>query len=66
MQERDEFKTFVIREATSKDVHEMLEIFNYYVENSFAAYLETPVGPDFSRIFMIRVDRTKMSIFLFM
>ena len=47
MQERDEFKTFVIREATSKDVHEMLEIFNYYVENSFAAYLETPVGPDF-------------------
>ena len=47
MQERDEFKTFVIREATSEDIQGMLEIFNYYVENSFAAYLETPVGPDF-------------------
>ena len=47
MKERDKFKTVVIREATSEDTPRMLEIFNYYVENSFAAYLETPVGPDF-------------------
>lgn len=47
MQERDKLKNFVIREATSRDAQEMLEIFNYYIENSFAAYLETPVGPEF-------------------
>lgn len=50
MQERDDSKIFVIREATSEDIQGMLEIFNYYVENSFAAYLETPVGPDFFQI----------------
>ncbi len=47
MLEEDKFKTFAIREAMSEDIQEMLEVFNYYVENSFAAYLETPVGPDF-------------------
>jgi Sortase and related acyltransferases len=47
MQERDKLETFVIREAISQDTEEMLKIFNYYVENSFAAYLETPVGPEF-------------------
>lgn len=47
MQERDKLKNLVIREATSQDTQEMLEIFNYYIENSFAAYLETPVGPEF-------------------
>lgn len=47
MQERDKIKTLVIREATHKDTEEMLEIFNYYIENSFAAYLELPVGPEF-------------------
>ena len=66
MQERDEFKTFVIREATSEDIQGMLEIFNYYVENSFAAYLETPVGPDFFQLPVMRLDRTKKSYFPFM
>lgn len=47
MQEKDKLKTFVIREATPQDTQQMLEIFNYYVDNSFAAYLETPVGPEF-------------------
>lgn len=47
MQEKDKLKTFVIREATPQDTEEMLDIFNYYVDNSFAAYLETPVGPEF-------------------
>ncbi|HWQ49895.1 MAG TPA: GNAT family N-acetyltransferase [Methanosarcina sp.] len=50
MQEKDKLKTFVIREATSQDTEEMLDIFNYYVDNSFAAYLETPVGPEFFQI----------------
>jgi L-amino acid N-acyltransferase YncA len=47
MQERDKIKTLVIREATPKDTEGMLEIFNYYIENSFAAYFETPVGSEF-------------------
>jgi L-amino acid N-acyltransferase YncA len=47
MQERDKLKALVIRKATPEDTQEMLEIFNYYIENSFAAYLETPVGPEF-------------------
>lgn len=47
MQERDKLKALVIRKATSEDTQGMLEIFNYYIENSFAAYLETPVGPEF-------------------
>ncbi len=47
MQERDTLKPLVIREATPQDTQEMLEIFNYYVNNSFAAYLEIPVGPEF-------------------
>lgn len=51
MQERDKIETFVIREATSQDIEKMLKIFNYYVENSFAAYLETPVGPEFFHAF---------------
>ncbi len=46
MQERDKLKTLVIREATPQDIEGMLEIFNYYIDNSFAAYLETSVGPE--------------------
>lgn len=47
MQERDKLKSLIIREATPQDTQEMLEIFNYYIDNSFAAYLEIPVGPEF-------------------
>ncbi|MDD3246296.1 MAG: GNAT family N-acetyltransferase [Methanosarcina sp.] len=38
---------YLIREATAEDISGMLEVFNYYVENSFAAYIETPIGPEF-------------------
>lgn len=37
----------LIREASTEDIPGMLEVFNYYVENSFAAYIESSVGPDF-------------------
>ncbi len=47
MQGKDKSTTFVIRESMPEDIQGMLEVFNYYVENSFAAYFETPVGPDF-------------------
>ena len=47
MQEKDKLKTLAVREARSEDTQGMLEIFNYYIDNSFAAYLETPVGPEF-------------------
>ena len=43
-------KNYLIREATTEDVSEMLEVFNYYVENNFAAYIETPVGPEFFQV----------------
>lgn len=51
MQERDKLKAFVIRKATPQDIQAMLEIFNYYIKKTFAAYLETPVGPDFIQAF---------------
>jgi len=38
---------YLIREATAEDISGMLEVFNYYVENSFAAYIETSIGPEF-------------------
>ncbi|WP_269850086.1 GNAT family N-acetyltransferase [Methanosarcina horonobensis] len=47
MQGSKSFERYLIREASTEDVPGMLEVFNYYVENSFAAYIETPVGPEF-------------------
>lgn len=38
---------YLIREASTEDTPGMLKVFNYYVENSFASYLETSVGPEF-------------------
>ncbi|AKB19268.1 MULTISPECIES: GNAT family N-acetyltransferase [unclassified Methanosarcina] len=38
---------YQIREAVTEDISGMLEVFNYYIENSFAAYIETKVGPEF-------------------
>lgn len=55
MQERDQSNT-LIRIATVQDIPGMLEIFNYYLENSFAAYLETPIGPE---IFQISDDENE-------
>jgi L-amino acid N-acyltransferase YncA len=40
-------ENYLIREATNEDISGMLGVFNYYVESSFAAYIETPVGPEF-------------------
>jgi len=36
-----------IRKATSEDKSSIISIFNYYVENSFAAYPEKKVGDEF-------------------
>lgn len=41
---------YIIREASTEDIPKMLEVFNYYVENSFAAYIETSVGPEFFQV----------------
>jgi L-amino acid N-acyltransferase YncA len=38
---------FKIRAATINDEKAILGIFNYYAENSFAAYSEAPEGPGF-------------------
>jgi L-amino acid N-acyltransferase YncA len=66
MQERDKLKTLVIREATSEDTEGMLEIFNYYIENSFAAYLDTPVGPEFFHTSHGESNKTEHSPFYVM
>jgi L-amino acid N-acyltransferase YncA len=47
MQRSKSSEKYLIREATTEDISGMLQVFNYYVENSFAAYIETPVGPEF-------------------
>lgn len=47
MQRSKSSEKYLIREATTEDISGMLEVFNYYVKNSFAAYIETPVGPEF-------------------
>lgn len=65
MLEKDGFKAFTIREATSGDIQGMLEVFNYYVENSFAAYLETPVGPEFFQNFHDENKQNKKEQFPF-
>lgn len=38
---------FKIRHASPDDEKAILKIFNYFVENSFAAYTEYPEGPEF-------------------
>lgn len=63
MQERDKLKALVIRKATPEDTQGMLEIFNYYIENSFAAYLETPVGPEFFHTSRDEGEQDKTQLF---
>ena len=41
---------YIIREASTEDIPGMLEVFNYYIENSFAAYIENSVGPEFFQV----------------
>ncbi|MGB9928587.1 MAG: GNAT family N-acetyltransferase [Methanosarcina sp.] len=57
MQDKGESSSFLIREAVAEDIQGMLEVFNYYVKNSFAAYLEAPVGPDFFQNFQNEQNR---------
>jgi L-amino acid N-acyltransferase YncA len=38
---------FIIRKASAKDEEAVLEVFNYYVANSYAAYSEEPEGSQF-------------------
>jgi len=65
MQERDKLQNLVIREATSQDTQEMLEIFNYYIDNSFAAYLEIPVGPEFFQTSHAESEPNKSELYPF-
>ncbi len=50
MQGNKHSEKYLIREATTEDITGMLEVFNYYIENSFASYIETPVGPEFFQV----------------
>ena len=50
MQGSKHSEKYLIREATTEDITGMLEVFNYYIENSFASYIETPVGPEFFQV----------------
>jgi phosphinothricin acetyltransferase len=47
MQGSKSSENYIIREAKNQDISGMLGVFNYYIESSFAAYIETPVGPEF-------------------
>ncbi|MFX0002085.1 MAG: GNAT family N-acetyltransferase [Candidatus Hodarchaeota archaeon] len=38
---------FIIRNANTSDINDILSIFNYYIKNSFAAYLEDEVKTNF-------------------
>lgn len=50
---------YLIREASTEDISGMLEVFNYYVENSFASYLETSAGPEFFQVIQSEKDQDK-------
>ena len=56
---------YLIREASTEDIPGMLEVFNYYVENSFASYLETSVGPEFFQAIQSERDQNKDEHFPF-
>ena len=43
---------YLCREMTADDAESVLSIFNHYVKNSFAAYPEQPVGPEFFAVLM--------------
>lgn len=56
---------YLIREASTEDIAGMLEVFNYYVENSFASYLETSVGPEFFQVIQSEKEQDKDESFPF-
>lgn len=65
MQESKDSGKHLIREASTEDIPGMLEVFNYYVENSFASYLETSVGPEFFQAVQSEKDQDKDERFPF-
>ena len=65
MQGKKSLEKYVIREASTEDIPGMLEVFNHYVKNSFAAYVETPVGPDFFQIIQSGKDQEESEHFPF-
>lgn len=65
MQGSKESEKYLIREASTEDIPEMLEVFNYYIENSFASYLETSVGPEFFQVIQSEKDQEKDESFPF-
>lgn len=56
---------YIIRDASTEDIPGMLEVFNYYIENSFAAYIENSVGPEFFQVIQSEKDQVKDEHFPF-
>lgn len=56
---------YLIREASTEDIPGMLEVFNYYIENSFASYIETSVGPEFFQVIQNEKEQGKDDRFPF-
>ncbi|HII79153.1 MAG TPA: N-acetyltransferase [Methanosarcina sp.] len=56
---------YLIREASTEDIPGILEVFNYYIENSFAAYIENSVGPEFFQVIQSEKDQVKDEHFPF-
>lgn len=65
MQESRPSEKYLIREASAEDIPGMLEVFNYYIENSFAAYIETSVGPEFFQVIQNEKEQDKNDRFPF-
>jgi phosphinothricin acetyltransferase len=58
-------ENYLIREATNEDISGMLGVFNYYVESSFAAYIETPVGSEFFQAIQSEKEQSENEHFPF-
>ncbi|KKH61762.1 phosphinothricin acetyltransferase [Methanosarcina mazei] len=65
MQENKNSGKDLIREVSTEDIPGMLEVFNYYVENSFASYLENSVGPEFFQLIQSEKDQDRDDHFPF-
>jgi len=65
MQGSKSSEKYSIREASTEDIPGMLEVFNYYIENSFASYIETSVGPEFFQVIQNEKEQEKDDRFPF-
>lgn len=65
MQGSKSSEKYLTREASTEDVPGMLEVFNYYIENSFASYIETSVGPEFFQVIQNEKEQEKDDRFPF-